>query len=551
MATMGFIQSTTCEVPTSSIIVPETFTHSIAFGQTGCGKTTSFIYPNLKKRLELGHGVLLYDYKGKEHLSVKYLAQSTGRLNDVVEIGKPWGENINLIQNMDEEELDKFFSNILSHGKDGKYWENSAKSLGQAVLKILKAIESFSLVMSKVDKDFEQGESYIQIGRSSSKYSYKYPTKRTLTSLVAVCSTFETLSSFIKGLSDLRSRTQVMIKENVKELVASAHDEELTEIKLLITELVRTRENLCEIIDESYDSLSSFGENSNENLTQNIIGSLVSPLISLSQNSFFNANSFDIVSALNRGQIVVVNTQALSDSVLESLNNSILNELTQRTRSLKLQPISVFMDEAQRILSESTDLPIDVLREAKVDIFLSTQNSALLKNKLESEKFEALMGNLVHKYYFQSSVDEELNSTYLLDELESFEHLSSTNKYESISSSTPLFIELKEKIKAELKYQKKHEIVKKFAYEYDKKPCVLEYVPRLYRDKKLILINTNTLKEQVVNSSSLRSIVSTGWKVEKLIEESIQEINQAEQDYKDFINTDEYDEDELDIAVSF
>ena len=45
MATMGFIKSDkNRESKTSKIIVPETFTHSIAFGQTGCGKTTSFIY---------------------------------------------------------------------------------------------------------------------------------------------------------------------------------------------------------------------------------------------------------------------------------------------------------------------------------------------------------------------------------------------------------------------------------------------------------------------------------------------------------------------------
>ena len=66
MATMGFIQpaqETSLSTPvTNVVLVPETFTHAIAFGQTGSGKTTGFIYPNLQNRLALGHGILLYDY---------------------------------------------------------------------------------------------------------------------------------------------------------------------------------------------------------------------------------------------------------------------------------------------------------------------------------------------------------------------------------------------------------------------------------------------------------------------------------------------------------
>ncbi|HIP20123.1 MAG TPA: hypothetical protein EYG70_03270 [Sulfurimonas sp.] len=58
MATMGFLQnSETTTKQTTSILVPEIFTHAIAFGETGCGKTSSFIYPNLKERMKLKHGV--------------------------------------------------------------------------------------------------------------------------------------------------------------------------------------------------------------------------------------------------------------------------------------------------------------------------------------------------------------------------------------------------------------------------------------------------------------------------------------------------------------
>ena len=53
MATMGFLSTTTQTTSSLSdntqVLVPETFTHAIAFGQTGSGKTTGFIYPNLEK----------------------------------------------------------------------------------------------------------------------------------------------------------------------------------------------------------------------------------------------------------------------------------------------------------------------------------------------------------------------------------------------------------------------------------------------------------------------------------------------------------------------
>jgi hypothetical protein len=60
-------------------------------------KTTSYIYPNLNERISLNDGILVMDYKGKEHNAVKLFAKRHNRLNDVLEIGKPWGESINII----------------------------------------------------------------------------------------------------------------------------------------------------------------------------------------------------------------------------------------------------------------------------------------------------------------------------------------------------------------------------------------------------------------------------------------------------------------------
>lgn len=520
---MGFIKSSSKQELGASILVKETFTHSIAFGQTGCGKTTSFIYPNLQNRLSLGHGILLYDYKGKEHASVKYLAEKAGRLEDVLEIGKPWGESINLVENMDEEELDVFFDNILKHGDDNKFWQNSAKSLGQSVLKVLKAIEGFAREMALADESFEkENPKFIKSGK------YKFPTKRTLASMIGVCNTFENLGKFIEGMGTLEKTANATIAKIVKDMMSEEGDADKG--RAVCVDLVKARERLTQAIKETADSLENFGKDSNENLTQNVIGSLVSPLLSLAQNAFFNAGSFDVASALNEGKIVVINAEALSDAALESLNNVILRELSKRTRSVSVEPISVFIDEAQRVLSETTDLPIDVLREAKVDVFLSTQNSALLKHRLSEEKFDALMGNLTRKFYFKNSFAEDIDTLHHLNLLETFEYVSGEDNFETRQTSEPVYIQTGEKLRVESAYQKERKVLLKYAYSHHKKPFVLEYVSRLYKDKKLLAINTKTMKETVIDSDSYTSIKYVDYQVEAIFRQAADELGQ-ERDY--------------------
>ena len=64
MSTMGFTKAMASQQVEETILIPETYTHAVCIGQTGSGKTTSFIYPNIQHRIEQGHGLLVYDYKG-------------------------------------------------------------------------------------------------------------------------------------------------------------------------------------------------------------------------------------------------------------------------------------------------------------------------------------------------------------------------------------------------------------------------------------------------------------------------------------------------------
>lgn len=528
MATMGFIQSEQIDTAEkkASIIVPETFTHSIAFGQTGSGKTSSFIYPNLLHRLKSGHGILLYDYKGKEHLSVKYLAHMAGRLDDVVEIGKPWGESINLIEKMDEDELDKFFDNILKHGEDSKYWQNSAKSLGQTLLAVLKGIAAFSKSLQAIDG---LGRSKIE---TSSLAGFCYPTTRTLHSLVKICKTFEVLKVFISDLYALVEEAERMIKRAAKYALAENTLDE--EMRAKLTDAIAKKEALKIIIETNKNSLDSFGGDSNENLTQNIMGSLLSPLLSLSQNESFNSDEFDITKELNAGKIVIINGESLSSAVMESLNNTILYELSKRTKNLNINSVSIFIDEVQRVVSKNTDLPIDVFREAKVDLFLATQNSALLKEKLKEEKFDALMGNLTQKFYFKSSNDEGLETELSLRELETFSFICSDDDYMNEYSAKPLFLDKDKLILVEFKYQKAHRVLENFLYKYRNAKLILDYDSRLYKDNKVIAIDVGNKKEYILDSLTKENIEYLKDELEELLE-SIHIYNSEVQRYEDYV----------------
>ena len=524
MATMGFIQTPESETTTTnktSIIVPETFTHSIAFGQTGCGKTSSYIYPNLQNRINLGHGILLYDYKGKEHLSVKYLAKQAGRLRDVVEIGKPWGESVNLVQKMDEDELDKFFDNVLKHGEDSKYWQNSAKSLGQTLLQVLKGIESFADALAFVETERREK---ISVG-----LSYDYPTKRTLQSLVQICKTFDSLKDFISNLKKLQTKVGNLITQAAQSALEKNSDSKI--IQAQFSKLISAKETLKIIIETNQNSLDSFGEDSNENLTQNIMGSLISPLVSLSQNEAFNTNEFDISEALNSGKIIVINVESLSSAAMESLSNTVLYELSKRTKSLDIHPVSIFIDEVQRVVSKNTDLPIDVMREAKVDMFLATQNSALLKEKLKDEKFDALMGNLTQKFYYKSSVDEELETENDLKLLETFEYVSLNDDFMEVHNSSPIFIDESEKMLIEYRYQSSLNVLINFLYKYKTKMVILDYDSRLYKDNKIIAIDIKTKKEHILDSLNKENIEYLNSEVSELFKIAKKALSQKDDSY--------------------
>lgn len=77
---------------------------------------------------------------------------------------------------------------------------------------------------------------------------------------------------------------------------------------------------------------------------------------------------------------MIINAQGLKDNVIELMLNSTLSSMTRRISDEYKVPVSIFIDEAQRVLNSQTDLHADVLREAKVELILAFQNEDVLKN---------------------------------------------------------------------------------------------------------------------------------------------------------------------------
>lgn len=365
MQNIGFLKTEKMTNDISTTIVPIEFTHSCAIGQTGCGKTTNYIYPNISNRIKLNHGLLVFDYKGKEHLSVKVLANRYKRLDDVIEIGKDWGKSINILKYMNEATLENFLYNLFGlDGTDNEYWGRSATNISLTILKIIGQLEQLVLKASKVDKNINFEKTILRFK------NFDYPIIKTLYSLSLVVSSIDTLKGFIENLDDLYNHIVVSIKEIIS--IEILNDIGKKKIKEKYHEFFYSLEEFKNSLKKGKKELSAFSEFSSNNTTktlQTILLAINTPLMNIAGIKWLNDDKFDIVKSLNSGKIIILNTNNFSDSVISSYSNAIFKELTKRTSKINKNPISIFVDEAQRVVSSKFDLPVDVLRETKVELF--------------------------------------------------------------------------------------------------------------------------------------------------------------------------------------
>jgi hypothetical protein len=150
---------------------------------------------------------------------------------------------------------------------------------------------------------------------------------------------------------------------------------------------IKERQNILAKIlslEKSINAASRFTieTKSNTNSGNNaVLQCLDNTIASYVKKDYININECTIAELMQSNAIVIIDTQSFGDDIMKLLLESILKKAVMRLRVGTHKPMSVFIDEANRVLSSSIDLHNDVLREASVELILAIQNEEQMINK--------------------------------------------------------------------------------------------------------------------------------------------------------------------------
>lgn len=478
---VGLIKS--AELEEKPLLVDVKFTHSLCIGQTGSGKTSSFIYPNLIHRLQLGHGILFFDIKGNEHKAIKKLAKDADRLEDVIEIGKPWGKNINIITDFNSRTFSTLLKKIIKIPKDGgsnSYFYNAAFSLGMSIFQIIKTSAIISQEIKEMDIDQAPIESDYTIF--------------TLDDIYKASSNIDALYDFLQERKKFTAEVFEFLKINIYLCTDSSKQDLFQNIAVNYSML----DNLLKEL-KKYDV-----EADNRSTPSKFESSLLSVISTLSEGFGFmispsanyiadKENPIDIVELLQNGKIVIINVRVIPDSVLELMLDHIFEKMIDLNliSEEKRHPTSIFIDEAQRLINK--DIPLDVLRSSKVDVIMAVQSELQLISKFQSEAdWQQISVNISEKYAFRSAFfgGSHLISFYAeTGNLKTFEYV---KEYSSTTQlAKPVFLSKNDLEAVELEYQHNvlqlSELKDDELYQYD--------VTHFESEREIIVCDTKTKKK--------------------------------------------------------
>jgi hypothetical protein len=235
MSVMGFkIEADFGDKIEKSAIPAVDFQHVLCVGPTGSGKTASLILPTLEDRIARGHAIIFFDHKGHEHKKVKHLAKNVGRLDDVVEIGKPHASYINLMAELDTIRL-KEMINDNGMSKD-PYWANSAANLLEDLVSLLRRLHAIVQTLYKFDG---LDEKLLEIFRELKEYGidiYEKPSFQTLSKIIA---TPKKLLRFKDIVSTLPNDLERIIQEECE-----IKEEEMVQLRLVFAKILTLQKGI-------------------------------------------------------------------------------------------------------------------------------------------------------------------------------------------------------------------------------------------------------------------------------------------------------------------
>lgn len=450
----------------SNLIIPCNFTHTAIIGETGCGKTTSMIYPNLLDRMQRGHGIFVFDYKGCEESAVMALAKRAGRLKDVVVVGTFLGEKINLIKDISGRDFKNTTSSLMK--TIDSFWQEYGANLTLSIFNFLKTLSEFADVARKYNvRGFDTA---IKL---SGTYPFNIHTIRNLT---------QELLKFNEFLASVNGDLKLNLDQAVNEK---------KEVRLRLKDLLAAKQNLSDIMGR-FDLTKAKNDEKVINDFRNL--SIMATVINeLADDETVNADKNSISQYLNEGKIVVFNAINSSSQTLAMLLDSFIPSFIKRAGGENLIPISLFLDETAKIAGKNSNFHEEILRQSKVELILAFQNESTLKKELGYDKYEALIGNMVDIYLMKNKSLFTIGSGAVnCSRLKPFECLHDGER----NLLKPMFIDEVEKREAAYEFELINKLQEKML-EKKAKGCVMKFSEWHFRNGQITLVDVKSGKEKI------------------------------------------------------
>lgn len=371
----GFISET---IKVKQPIVNSDFTHAVCIGQTGCGKTSSFILPNVKKRLKDGHGLFIIDYKGSLNQQIKALALEENRIEDVIEVGVAWGKNINMIANTSKKLFLDTIENLDDENSGEGFWKSSALAIIGVVYDIIMYMDYLqSLNLNCTSFRMCQSKYKLNIKTFSNIMKNK-----------------DSIEDF---LNEIRKNVVILSK-----MSSSNEKSEKNRDFLLIMKFISKIEYLQE-------KLWIFAEGIDEDRPNGGHGGVLfmikSFLNSFDQNGL--DGDIDILDLLESKKIVIIRADSFTKHATEGLMNILYTRLALRDNKT---PITLIIDEFQRTVTKKSLPFVDVFREKKVELIAAFQNMSQLNTKVGEEETEEFILNIVSRFDYAQKGENEFGT---------------------------------------------------------------------------------------------------------------------------------------------
>jgi len=359
-------------------VPPADFQHVLCVGATGAGKTASLILPTLKDRIERGHTIVFFDHKGHEHRKVKALAQQAGRLEDVVEIGKPHTAYINLMNELNVLDVQALIRD--SAQTRDPYWNNSAANLAGDILVPLRRL--YDLMQEY--ETWVPGPGLSALLEPLGMAFDKAASFQTLAAWIASPEKVQTFQETIR-------RTADALEERIADIYRACPPEQGRILHAAILGFQQSASN----IDRFSLSIEDNNVNNGNNAVLQILDNTIA---TYARRDDMNRDGTTLSELLERRAILIVDTQSFGEGMLKAFFESLLRKAVGRLRTGTEEPLSVFIDEANRVLSPTFDTHIDVLREARVELIMAIQNVEQMIEKFSYTKWQMIEKNIKHHY---------------------------------------------------------------------------------------------------------------------------------------------------------